>query len=121
MLDRFVQWQLGADPWLPCKSCPGNASILSEHLPFLRRNVLKRYLVQKPSWQEVGDAEDRSSAWLKLRDGRDVKAKPSDEFTVFDECAVLDFLRYLGVRVVLRDHCVKLQAPVWNRFWIERG
>lgn len=38
--------------------------------------------------------------------------RPGDEFGRFDECAVLDFLRALGVGVDLRDGYVRVLAGV---------
>jgi hypothetical protein len=94
---------------------------LAEHLPDLDNDVLNQYLVQRPSWNDFENAENPRAAWLQELHAWDVKVQPTDEFTRFSECAVLDFLRYLGVRVDLRDHYVTLQAPVWARFWIKGG
>jgi hypothetical protein len=44
-------------------------------------------------------------------DPLNVPAREGDEFAGFDECAVIDFLRMLGVHIELRDHYVTLQAP----------
>ena len=121
VLDCFVQSPDESERWFPVESCRGDTAIVTKHLPFLDRDILERYLVQTPSWDEFDNAENPRQAWLEAYQARDVKVQPSDEFTVFAECAVLDFLRYLGVRVELRDRYVTLQAPVWTRFWIERS
>ena len=51
--------------------------------------------------------------------GHNKPARDSDEFCRFDECAVLDFLRLLGVRVELRSEYVTLLAPELRSFWVE--
>ena len=71
--------------------------MIVEHLPFLDFKVIALYLRQKPS--------DADPPELKG------KVHPGDEFDRFDECAVLDFLRALGIRIELEDGIVTLQSP----------
>ena len=56
------------------------------------------------------------------------KARPSDEFTRLDECAILDFLRLLRVQVYMAPReadpiggrYVTFGTPVYRRFWTSR-
>jgi hypothetical protein len=43
-----------------------------------------------------------------------VRARPGDEFRRFDECAVLDFLRMLGVAVGRSEGYVRPESPVFR-------
>lgn len=71
------------------------------------------YLVQQPI---LVDADGNVDHDVVGYDRLDVPARPGDEFSRFDSCTVLDFLRLLGVQVELRDHYVTLLAPIWRTF-----
>ena len=53
--------------------------------------------------------------------GTNVPARPGDELRRFDECAVLDFLRMLGVRVKLQDSYVQVSSPVFRSLFKDRS
>jgi hypothetical protein len=55
---------------------------------------------------------DDPAEWERL----DVPARAGDEFTRFDECAVLDFLRAIGVDVGLEQDYVTFRAEIWRSF-----
>lgn len=95
-LDHFVQDPDECESWFPGNSCRGNPDILITYLPQLNRNVLEDYLVQQSAPNE--------------------KVRPGDEFRRFDECAILDFLRSLGVLVSLRDHIVRVDSTIFQSF-----
>jgi hypothetical protein len=48
-----------------------------------------------------------------------VRVKPDDQFCRFDECAILNFIRLLKMRIQLLDDRVEFDAPIWKSFWIE--
>jgi len=98
VLDHFVQQQDQADQWFPGQDCSGKPEVLVQHLPFLNFSVIAPYLKQKPSYGNPPELKG--------------KVHPHDEFDRFDECAVLDFLRALGVRVGLQDGYVMLNSSL---------
>lgn len=99
-LDHFVQEGTGQPIGFPGEDCRGRPEVISEHLPFLRAEDVAPYLVQMNDWA--------------IPEGMDVPARPGDEFRRFEECAVLDFLRMLGVCVHLQDAYVRVQSPVYR-------
>jgi hypothetical protein len=116
-LDCFVQSPDEAGRWFSGKSCRGDAAIIAEHLPFLRRDILERYLVHWPRRDELKEGWQR--VLLEQLKAWDVKPQPSDQFTRGKAATVFDFLRYLGVRMEVDDNWfVTFQAPVWARFWV---
>jgi len=100
VLDHFVQEATGEPIGFPGEDCRGNAAVLVEHLPFLNVADVASYLVQKTDWV--------------IPAGMNIPARPGDEFRRFDECAVLDFMRMLGVGVERHDGYVRLKAPVYR-------
>lgn len=120
-LDRFIQHpdhlNSGVN-WFSGQPCAGNADILAQHFPKLEREVLARYLVRYPAWDEWRHQEDWQGAYRDLAALRNVKARPNDECLPFDECAVLDFLRYMGLSAERRDGWITFAAPVWRTFWV---
>jgi hypothetical protein len=100
VIDHFVQEATGEPIGFPGEDCRGNPHVVAARLPFLRVEDIAAYLVQKRDWV--------------IPEGMDVPARLGDEFRRFDECAVLDFLRMLGVATEIRDHCVRLKAPLFR-------
>jgi hypothetical protein len=96
--DHFVQDGTGQPIGFPGENCRGRPEVLVKHLPFLRVEDIAPYLVQMHDWV--------------IPEGMNVPARPGDEFSRFEECALLDFLRMLGVHVVLQDRYVRVQSPV---------
>lgn len=80
--------------------------MIAAGLPFLREEDISPYLIQKHDWI--------------VPDGANAPARPGDEFRRFDECAVLDFLRMLGVAVNLRKDCVCLESPIYKSVYLGR-
>ncbi len=107
-LDHFVQDQEESDTWFSESDCRGRPDLIAAEFPWVRADDAAAYLVQQPDVSESVAEYDRL----------DIRARPGDEFTRFDECAVLDFLRLLGVAVELRDHYVTLLSPIWRAFEI---
>jgi len=100
VLDHFVQEGTGQPIGFPNEDCRGRTEVIAEQLPFLRVEDVAPYLVQ---------TED-----CVIPEGMDVPARPGDEFRRFEECAVLDFLRMLGVRVQRQDGYVRTESPVYR-------
>jgi hypothetical protein len=98
-LDRFVQESTGQPIGFPGENCRGNPHVLAERL-HLRTEDIAPYLVQKQDWS--------------IPEGTDVPARPGDEYRRFDECAVFDFLRMLGVRVRIAEGYARLESPVFR-------
>jgi hypothetical protein len=117
VLDHFVQDPLFEQEhdWFPGEDCSGQPALLAQQFPWITVQDAAAYLVRPPTY--VDEEGELATDWA-AEDRLDVPARPGDEFRRFDECAVLDFLRLLGVRVELRDHYVRLLAPVWRTFRI---
>lgn len=100
VFDRFVQEATGEPIGFPNANCRERPDVLASHLPHLRARDIAPYLVQKHDFA--------------IPEGMDVSARPGDEFRRFDECGVLDFLRMLGVDVVLQGGYVQVRSPVFR-------
>ena len=73
-------------------------------MPFLDMTVIAPYIQQKSfdyAWEHRAE--------LNAHGG---KVYPTDEFQRYEACAVIDFLRALGIHVGLRDNYVTLDGPV---------
>jgi hypothetical protein len=112
VLDRFVQYPPGdgQQVWFPDDPASGDADVVAACFPEVTAEQVRPYLVRRPPY-----GEDEASL-QRLN----VPAREGDEFRRFDECAVLDFLRLLGVRVEMQDGYVTLLAPTWKCFAVER-
>jgi hypothetical protein len=99
-VDHFVQEATGDPIGFPEEDCRGQAEVVASFLPFLRMEDIGPYLVQKHDFVRPADMN--------------VPARPGDQFRRFDECAVLDFLRMLGIGVGLQDGYVRVQSPVFR-------
>jgi hypothetical protein len=119
-LDQFVQAEEPAAGWFPGRSCVGDPQLIASEFPHLAEMDLVAYLVRDPEWMSTQGqlTDDEYGARHAEQKQLDVPVRPGDEFGRFDECAVLDFLRFLGVRVELRDHYVTLLAQEFRSFWI---
>jgi hypothetical protein len=90
-VDHFVQNQ-EASGWFPSHACSGQPDVFAAQFlaACLRPADIAPYLVPMPDdWDDL--------EW-------DRPARVGDEFTRGDECAVVDFLRMLGVGIELRDY-----------------
>lgn len=121
-LDHFVQDEEPPDGknWFPDQSCVGSPQLLASEFPHLSEEDWAAYLVRDPVWMSTCDEltdEESNARWADQK-RLNAPARPGDEFRRFDECAALDFLRFLGVRVELRDRYVTLPAPEFRSFWI---
>jgi len=98
-VDHFVQKPTGEPVGFPGRDCRGNPFVLAERLPFLKVDDIAPYLVQKPEWP--------------MSDELNVPARAGDGWPRFDELAVLDFLRMLGVQTQVRGGYIE---PVGQLF-----
>lgn len=117
-LDQFVQaGDADGMDWFPGKPCQGDANLLSAELTFLTANNISAYLVQNPAWAQrnIFGLEDDRRRWSD-RNALNVPVREGDEFARFDECAVLDFLRFLDVPIALNNHRVAVLAPKFRSF-----
>jgi hypothetical protein len=115
--DHFVQDE-DETSWFPDRNCHGNPMLLAKAFEHLDQGVLSEYLALDPA-HVICEHELTIDEQRDLVDKRrllDTRVQPTDEFTRFAECAVLNFLRYLGVRVDLRDHYVTFLAPKYRSF-----
>ena len=103
VLDQFTQQGSDTPVGFPTLPTHGNAAIIAQHLPFLPEAEIVPYLVQQHDWQ--------------IPDGTNTKVRPGDEYNRFDECAVLDFLRMLGVSVSVQNDNVRLASPIYRSLW----
>ncbi len=133
-LDHFVQaeeWDEGYPiTWFE-EDCAGDANVVARELPHLEVSDIAPYLMRDPLWATATEAEKRWNAEERMdernphSEGRweaqkllNVPAREGDEFSRFEECAALDFLRMLGVRVELRERYVTFLSPKYRSFWI---
>ncbi len=103
-LDHFIQ-ETGPEWGPPGKDA--DASTVISKFPFLKISDVAPYLIQ-------ADRDDPKSQW-PLAD----TVRPGDEFGRYDQCAVLDFLRMLGLHISLIDRRVTLASPIAEQFWIK--
>lgn len=125
-IDHFVQGD-GDTPqeemggyWFPGYSCTGNPEVIAQAFPSLSPSDVEPYLVPYPLYEvyEPGD----SAAFLAISNRRrsmNVLPRPGDEFRLFDECAILNFLRLLRIRVEMRNNFVTFLGRPFASFWIE--
>jgi len=101
-LDHFVQTAMDPVITFPGRRCDGDGALLARTLGLSEADVAP-YLSRWHGWHERSRrAEER--------------ARPGDEFTRWDECAVLDFLRALEVDVALVGYAVEFASPIWRSF-----
>ena len=106
VVDRFLQNPSAGATWFPGDPCDGNASVLARELG-LSEHGLAPYLVQQPT-----DSDPDQADWREL----DLPARSGDEFGRFHECAVVDFLRAIGVQVEVSQGYVRMRSEVWRSF-----
>jgi hypothetical protein len=126
VLDQFVQDPDEGRNWFTAPNV-GQPEVLHRHLPWLALEDIVAYLVQMPQ-PDLNSFIHRKIVH-EMYEGLNVPARPGDEFKRFDECAVLDFLRILNVRVELQDRYesgrklphryVTFFAPIHRTFWIQ--
>ena len=104
-LDNFVQ-EVETSEGRPPGTDAGSPEAIVSVFPWLEVHDVTPYLVQE-NWD---DPEERRRL--------DVPARPGDEFSRFDECSVLDFLRLLGLNVNMVNNRVTLATSVRRQFWI---
>ncbi len=127
-IDHFVQNRDAGADWFPGQDCRGNAELFAAQFPHLHLDVTKlaSYLIQDP-WlteEEFNQAQAQGEEAFREKmyeadlesERLNVPANEGDEFTRFSECAVLDFLRFLGLHIELRAHYVTPLAPLWHDF-----
>jgi hypothetical protein len=107
VLDQFVQMPGSSATWFPNRVCTGESSVLARTLGS-EESDLAPYLVQKPDYGEPNADETRRRL--------NVRARPNDEFSRFEECAVLDFLRAVGLGIELKDGYARIRSELWRSF-----
>jgi hypothetical protein len=100
--DHFVQTAMDPVITFPGEDCTGNAAVLAQTLGLKEADVAP-YLARWHGWHERAKRAHE-------------RARPSDEFTRWEECAALDFLRAIGIDVTLAGYSVEFAAPVWRSF-----
>jgi hypothetical protein len=115
VLDDFTQDAWDDELWIPETGSHGDPALLARQFPWIRLEDAAAYLVRTPT--RVDEQGEKDVDWAEYQ-RLDVPPRPGDEFTRFDECAALDFLRLLGIRVALRDRYVRLLSPIWRTFRI---
>jgi hypothetical protein len=123
LLGRFRQDPSPEIDYFPDDPAEGNPEILAAQLPWLSAADVAPYLVKLPDHRnfETGNERLDREAYLGEVKRLNVRARPGDEFKRFSECAVVDFLRLLGVGVD-PDRApfgtVELAAPARHRFFL---
>jgi len=100
--DHFVQTAMDPVITFPGKDCTGNAAVLAQALGLNEADVAP-YLARWDRWPARATRANE-------------RARPGDEFTRWEECAVLDFLRAIDVDVRLAGYSVEFSAPIWRSF-----
>jgi hypothetical protein len=101
-VDHFVQTSMDPIIVFPGHDCSGDAPVLARTLA-LDETVVAPYLSRWHGWHERAQ---------RIHE----RARPTDEFTRWEECAVLDFLRAIEVDVALAGYQVEFPAPIWRSF-----
>jgi hypothetical protein len=122
VLDKFVQ-----DPedgnWLcPPGECQGNPDVIAALFPWLSTDEIAPYLVQKPTFDDERSDTDnleRLKLFWERKESLDVPPRPGDECNRFNECAVINLLRLLGIQVELQNGYVTLLTPKYRSFWVK--
>jgi len=117
IVDQFVQFpDEGAVYWPTDTDLSGNPSVLTRFFPWLSKQFLAPYLIQKPSPNMANirqEVIDLGEAW-------DIKPHPTDEFTRGNECAILDFLKALRIPVRSEDNYVRFTPKLHRSIWMSR-
>lgn len=116
-IDHFVQDPDASTTWFPDNDCRGKPERFVEQFPWLslKATHLASYLVQQPSLKRA----KTSRVYEITRDRLNVPPTGrGHQFSRFDECAVLDFLRFLGLRIESRNNYVIPLASPWQVFKI---
>jgi hypothetical protein len=100
--DHFVQTTMDPMITFAGEDCRGDAAVLAQTLALNEADVAP-YLARWHGWHERAK-----------RAGE--RARPGDEFTRWDECAALDFLRAIDIDVRLEGYSVEFGAPIWRSF-----
>jgi hypothetical protein len=101
-LDHFVQTSMDPVIKFPGRNMDGDAAVLAKTLG-LDEAVVAPYLARWHGWHERA---------RRMQE----RARPDDEFTRWDEAAVVDFLRAIEVDVALTGYSVEFRAPLWRSF-----
>ena len=101
-VDHFVQTSMDPVINFPDRNMDGDAALLAGTLGVNHGDVAP-YLARWHGWPERA---------RRMQE----RARPGDEFTRWDEAAVLDFLRAIQVEVGLTGYSVEFRAPLWRSF-----
>jgi hypothetical protein len=100
--DHFVQTTMDPMITFAGEDCTGDAAIVARTLALNEADVAP-YLARWHGWHERAKRADE-------------RARPGDEFTRWEECAALDFLRAIGIEVRLDGYSVEFGPPIWRSF-----
>ncbi|HEY3320921.1 MAG TPA: hypothetical protein VGP72_10690 [Planctomycetota bacterium] len=125
ILDHFVQVEKpcdGAD-WFPGQNTSGKPDLIAGEFPWLSKADIANYFVRNPiddiAEPNPGESQIEYDRRIWAEHQRlNVPARDGDEFKRFDECAILDFMRLLGIPVELRGKRVTFIAPEYKRFFV---
>ena len=125
-VDHFVQGEgdrsqeeLG-ESWFPGQPCTGNSQLVAEAFPWLLPSDVEPYLVPSPPYEDYEEGNPASLlAAVESRAALNVPPRPGDEFGLFEQCAILNFLCLLRIRVELSNHTVNFSGRPFQSFWIE--
>ena len=92
----------------------GNAHAIVSVFPWLKIDVVAPYLIQAKR-DDPDDWHGLPEDWHRLQG----PVRPGDEFGRYDQCAVIDFVRMLGVSVNIVNRRVTLVSPIREQFWIK--
>jgi len=125
-VDHFVQGEGSTSQeelgkwWLPNQVCTGNPQVVAAAFPWLTTSDIAPYLVPATPYEDYEDGNpDALIAVVKNRAALNLPPCLGDEFRLFDQCAILNFLRLLKIRVELSESVVTFLGSPWRSFWIE--
>jgi hypothetical protein len=119
-VDWFYQCPQERNGWFPGKDLSGRPEAVVAAFPDLAldRSTVAAYLVQDPYYGAPDDEVHDEANW-RAYEAWDVPAQPGDRFRRGDECAALDFLDLLGVRIDVIEHRLVVPGPLWRSFRVE--
>ena len=117
-VDWFYQNPQEGNGWFPGKDLSGRPEAVVAAFPELAldSSQVAAYLVQDPYCALDDDVSDGSWRAYELWD---VRARPGDRFRRGDQCAVLDFLDLLGIRIDVIEHRLVVPGSLWRSFRVE--
>ena len=118
-MDWFYRSPQEGNGWFPGKELSGRPEAVVAAFPELAldSSQVAGYLVQDPHCALDDDMSDEAS-W-RAYEAWNVQVRPGDRFRRGDQCAALDFLDLLRVRIDVVEHRLVVPAPLWRSFRVE--